>query len=314
MLPPENPKINLNNFLLSLREDIKLIDVAPIIQEWHKKNMPSVKVASKKLKISENFYRCILNGKNPLPIWILKRLSSLDSELCGDIYQNLSFVTARTNKDRLPISISPQLAYYIGFLHGDGHVDKNGKRVSFFEKYGAQLKIINKLNRLLFNVNGDLYFRKDEKREFWTLDIRRVTINSFLSDIIGIKRGKRVSNKIPEKIIKNKELLKWYLCGLFDAEGSMPLNPKNRKNLYIDIAMRDVDLISKVKTLLLEFGIESYGPYKRVSKSPHSNNLTIESELRIRKQSEIKKFLTEIGTLHPDKVRRKDLILSLLDK
>lgn len=315
MLPPSNPKIPLDNFLLLLREDIKLIGISPILQKWHKNKMPNFSFACKKLEISENFYRCIINGKKPLPLWFLKRLSHLDSNLSNKIYKNFSFVTARNSKDILPTFINPQLAYYIGFLHGDGHVDRNEKRISFSEKYGPQLEIINKLTNLLFNVDGDLYFRKEKTRKFWTLDVRRVTINSFFSDVLGIKRGKRISNKIPEIIKENKGLLRWYLCGLFDAEGAMPLKPKNKKNLYIDIAMRDSQLINEVKDLLYSiFGITTYGPYRRLAKSPHSKNVSIEAELKIRKHSEIKKFLSIIGTIHPDKVRRKKLILNLLNK
>ena len=315
MLPPDKPKKPLSNFLLLLREDIKIVGVSQILQKWHNRNMPSFTLGAQKLKISKNFYRCIIQGKNSLPIWFLKKLSHLDKDISGKIYKNFSYITARNSLDILPKSINPQLAYYIGFLHGDGHVDKNEKRISFSEKYNSQLKIINKLTKTLFNVKGDLYFRKEEDRKFWTLDVRRVTINSFFSEVIGIKRGRRTSNEIPKIIMKNKELLRWYLCGLFDAEGAMPLNPKNRKNLYIDIAMRDAGLINYVKNLLVKnFDITPYGPYRRIAKSPHSNNLSIESELRIRKQSEIIKFLTKIGTMHPDKIRRKNLILSLLDK
>ena len=314
MLPPDNPQVNLDNFLVLLREDIKIIGISEILQKWHKANMPSFSIASEKLKISENFYRCVIKGKNALPIWMLKKLSRFDQNMANNIYLNFSFVTARNNKDVLPRYINPQLAYYIGFLHGDGHVDKNEKRISFFEKYNSQLEIMNQLTKIIFNVKGNLCFRDEKDKKFWNLDVRRVTVNSFLSDVIGIKRGKRTHNEIPKKIKANKELLRWYLCGLFDAEGAMPLNPKSRKNLYIDIAMMDVKLISEVKNLLYSnFGISVYGPYKRVSKSPHSNHLSVESELRIRKHSEIKKFLTEIGTIHPDKIRRKGLILNLLN-
>jgi hypothetical protein len=316
MLIPKEPNIPLLNYLLSLRDDIKIIGASDILKNWHNLNFDSYAAVSKKLSISESFYRRIITGKNPLPIWILKILNQFDNSLLKTIYNANIYFTARNCKDNLPKSINPELAYYIGYLHGDGHIDSNGKRVSFFDKYVGQLTIMKRLTKILFNVQGKIRIRKNKKTkgEVPTLDIRRVTINSFLSEVIGIKRGKRDSNDIPSNIQQNKILLKWYLCGLFDAEGAMPLNPKKRRDVYIDIAMKDVKLINSIKILLeSKFDIHSYGPYKRIAKNPKFKNPTVESELKIRKLSEIKKFLNSIGTMHPDKLRRKELILSLLN-
>ena len=317
MLPPNNPNIPLGNYLLKLRKDIKIIGVSSILKDWHGGLSQTYNTASKKIGISESFYRAFVSGRLAIPIWALKLLFKIDAELPNKIYRQPNiYFTARNKRDSLPKSINPKLAYYIGYLHGDGHIDSNKKRISFFDKYIGQLKVINELTKLLFNVEGSIRIRKNKffNSETPTLDIRRVTINSFLSDVIGIKRGKRSSNEVPCIIKKNKILLKWYLCGLFDAEGAMPLNPKKRGDIYIDIAMKDIKLIGSVKILLeSNFDIHSYGPYKRIARNPKFKKITIESELKIRKLSEIKKFLNIIGAMHPDKVRRKELILSLLN-
>ncbi len=309
MLPPTKPRVPIENYLLNLRDDIKIIGIHLLLKKWHNKFFESYREASRKIGISDTFYGNIINGKLPVPIWLLKLFVKVDPTLAYRIYKENYFFTARVEINSLPKFIDPHLAYYIGYLHGDGHVDSNRKRVSFFDKYASQIEVINKLTKILFGISGKVY-----RKEPPTLDVGSVTINSFLSDVIHIKRGKRGHNEILPQIRDNPLLLKWYLCGLFDAEGAMPLNPKRKKDLYIDIAMTDIELISTVKELLETFDIFSYGPYKRTSRNKHTENLTIESELRIRKLSEIEKFLKIIDTLHPDKIRRKKIMLSLLKK
>lgn len=310
MLPPENPNIPLKNYLLKLREDIKILGISTLLKKWHSERFESYASGAKEVGISATFYREIILGNLAMPIRVLKLFSKKDISLLKKIYSKRVYFTARKKSNLLPKTINPKLAYIIGYLHGDGHIDSNGKRVSFFDKYFSQLEIISELMIHLFEVGGNLYLNKAVP----TLDLGRVTINSFLTEVIGITRGKRKSNKIPEDIQKNKILLKWYLCGLFDAEGSMPLNPKKRRDLYIDIAMKDENLISIIGGMLEEkFDILSYGPYKRLAKNSHSSKITLEYELKIRKLSEIKKFFKVINTLHPDKIRRKNLILDLLN-
>jgi len=315
MLPPGNPHIHFDNYLLRLRNDIKIIGASPLLKNWHDTSFKSYNSASKKIGLSESFYRAFVTGRLAVPIWALELIYNIDKKIIDEIYHSNIYFTARNKKDVLPKSINPKLAYLIGYLHGDGHIDSNGKRISFFDKHMEQLELINRLIKIIFNVEGSIYIRKNKiyNSKSPTLDIRRATVNSFFSEVIGIKRGKRDANKIPSIVKQNKILLKWYLCGLFDAEGAMPLNPKNRREIYIDIAMKDKDLIYSVKLLLeKEFGIKSYGPYVRIAKNNKIKNPTIESELKIRKLSEINKFLSIIGTIHPDKLRRKELMLNLL--
>jgi DNA-binding transcriptional regulator WhiA len=316
MIIPKEPSVPLKNYLMILRKDIKIIGASDLLKEWHSSHLKSYKFISEKIGISESFYRSCINGKVAVPIWVIRLINGIDNNLIDKIYNREIYFTARNKKDLLPKSINPNLAYLIGYLHGDGHIDSNGKRISFFDKYIGQLEFINQLVGDLFNVKGSIYLRKNNffNSTAPTLDIRRVTINSFLSDVIGLKRGKREENVIPKIIKNNKILLKWYLCGLFDAEGSMPLNPKKRRDIYIDIAMKDKTLISSIKEILeKEFGIKSYGPYIRIAKNNKIKNSTTESELRIRKLSEIKKFLSIIRTAHPDKIRRRNLMRQLLE-
>lgn len=314
MLPPSKPTIKLSNYLLNLRTDIKLVGQSVVFKKWHHRRYKTFLSGAKDLNISSTFYRNIIIGKSNLPLWVLKKMCLIDSSLSNQVYENVEYFTAKKEMDRLPKVMSPKLAYYIGYLHGDGHVDRNQKRISFSEVYVEQLELIKELTQDLFNVSGSIYLKvgkKGHRANF--IDIRRVTINSFFSDILSINRGKRESNIIPKIILDKKEFLRWYLCGLFDAESAIPTNPKNRDNIYIELSMRDTKLVEKVKIFLEEnFGIKSYGPYKRIFRNPYNGKQTIGSELKIRKHSEIIRFLNEIGTLHPNKVRRKELIMKIL--
>jgi len=313
MLPPQNPRIALPNYLLDLREDIKIVGAEKILLKWHRNNFKTYSEAAKTFKLSESFYRRVITGLNPLPIWILRKICENNRRLLDEIFYTGIKFTARQGRDTLPKHVDPRLAYYVGFLHGDGHLDSNEKRVSFYDQYSGQINLMNELTLSIFDVPGRVFVKKNKfDRTMPALDVGRVTVNSFLSEVLKVNRGKRIANIIPGGIAKNKTLLKWYICGLFDAEGAMPLNPQKRRDVYVDIAMKDSALINEVKKILeKDFGIISYGPYQKIAKHP-SLKETIEAELKIRKQSEVIKFLEIIGTIHPDKVRRKTLILNLL--
>ena len=310
-MPPDKPRIPLENYFLSLKQNIKLLGVSDIIEEWHAREFDSYSRAARAYGISSSCYRTYIRGEKGLSIWLLKTLFSKNRQMLDTIYMRANYCQVGTDALRIPRYLSPRLAYYIGYLQGDGFIEPSQKRVAFFDQNLEQLQLINALTKSIFGRSGRFYKRKNENTN--CLYIGSVFVNSFLSQVFRIKRGKRKFNQIPPKILLNQELLRWYICGLFDAESAMPKQPLTKKSTYIDIAMKDTKLIKKLKKLLMQrFGVFAYGPYSRKVKVYKTLKINPELELRIRKHSEIKKFLSNIGTIHPDKIKRKESILNLL--
>ncbi len=126
-------------------------------------------------------------------------------------------------------------------------------------------------------------------------------------------RGKKNTLKIPSFIYLNKIILKWYLVGLFDADGTLPRNPQKTKQHFIDLCMKNKDFIFEIKRILkIYFDIDTLKIYVRKSKSPTSNKDCIAWEIRIRKKRDLQKFLKEIGFNHFDKKRRSRELLQIL--
>ncbi len=215
--------------------------------------------------------------------------------------------TARKKKVFLPIYLTPQLAYFLGYLQGDGYLGSDKKTYGFADEYLKHLYYINKINKELFNCKGSIRKKRDimSTKYSYDLQIRRNIINSYLHSIWGIPRGIKNNLQIPNKMCKNKNILKWYIKGLFDADGTLPKNPKKMKQPFIDLNMKDKDFIIRINKLInKKFEIKTLKLYCRIKKSPNSDYMSKTWEIRIRKHSEIKKFLKEIGFHHYNKQKR----------
>ena len=117
---------------------------------------------------------------------------------------------------------------------------------------------------------------------------------------------------IPKLLKLDKKILRYYLSGIYDADGTLPINPERCKQFFIDITLKDKQIIDEIKNCLDMFGIKTLKPYCRMAKSPSSDFISKTWELRIRKKSEIINFLTRIGFVHPHKFKRQKKLLNIM--
>ena len=227
------------------------------------------------------------------------------------IEKNNSKFFSKWKEIKLPKYLTPKLAYFIGYLQGDGSIERNKKRINFTDESEKQLKRINAICFNLFGIKGTRRSSMTliSKKPVWKLEIGSLVLNSYLHNVFEINRGVKKDLKIPEMIIKNKKILKWYLIGLFDADGTLPKNPKKCKQVFIDITLKDKSFIEEIEAQLKIFDIETLNPYCRIAKSPTSDYISRTWELRIRKKEDIIKFLKRIGFTHSDKGQRVKRLL-----
>jgi len=151
------------------------------------------------------------------------------------------YFTARKNNVKIPTKITPRLAYFIGYLQGDGSIESCGKRINFTDESYLQLVKINNLCHGIFGTKGRIRSVRAvlSKKPCYILEIGNLVINSYLSDIIGIKKGVKKHLTVPDIVLANREITKYYIIGLYDADGTLPKDSKRCKQFFIDLTMQD---------------------------------------------------------------------------
>jgi len=312
---PSFPSIKIDNFLCKIDENIKIIGLNKVINKQRRKFKTNYITISKILDYNNSSCRHFLQNKKYPPIQFLKKLNNFDKRLLNLIYNMNTTFSARTDEVRLPKILNPKLAYFIGYLQGDGFLGSDRNTYGFSDENKEHLLYINELNYELFGKKGRVRFNytKLSKTPVPYLEIRQYVINSYLHNVWGIPKGFKQDLYVPDIMYKNKKIMKWYIKGLFDADGTLPKNPAKAKQYFIDLNMRDQKFIEEINNILENiFYINTLKIYKRVAKSPCSNNISITWEIRIRKHSEIRKFLKEIGFYHIDKQKRMEKLIKLL--
>jgi intein/homing endonuclease len=235
--------VPIPNYLDKLDGGVRVCGVYPILQESHAKTQLTNKEVGKKMGVSTAYYYDQLTTKKVVSIRFLKMFKKhVDSEIFDKIYDQKDILfTAKKRKVNLPREIGPELAYFYGYLQGDGCLTSDKRGMTFTDEYPEQIQKINELSMKLFGFNGLIYSRMSANalKPYYHLEIKSVVVSSFLHHILGINRGIKSNLHIPTIIAKNEELCKYYLAGLFDADGTLPKNPEKAKQLFIDITMKD---------------------------------------------------------------------------
>lgn len=182
---------------------------------------------------------------------------------------------------------SSEIAYLVGLLNGDGHLqikeDKKSKfksgLLSFYSKNIEEINELNEKIQSLFGITGHIY--KDERynRTRYKLFFISSKLAIFVESL-GVINGNK-SNKeflVPNWVFYgNKSIKAAFLKGLFSAEGTVMKSKENNKvryrigiNQYKNIHLKEncKKYLEQIKKLLEEFGITcsnitSHGKNKR---------------------------------------------------
>jgi len=307
-LTAESEMVPLPNYLAMLDDNVCIKGIIPLLRESHRNSGLTYPAASKLIGISKSHYETNLTNKPSCSIKFLRRFcDNIDSEIFDKIYAKPDFsFTARTKKVLLPKVLDSQLAYFVGYLQGDGCLTSDKKQVYFSDEYIEQIEQMDLLSKKLFGITGHVFWTMSEisKKPSPHLELKSVVLNSFLNKVFGINRGEKANLKMPGIIKNNKELLRVYISGLFDADGTLPKNILTVKQMFIDITMKDKEFVEEIRDCLLLYGIETLKMYERIAKSPHSGVPSSTFELRIRRKEMLFQFLSEIGFQHPNKFIR----------
>lgn len=296
-------QVKLRNYLLRLDGTVYIHGISGILSELHKKKkneiLPEIK---KRAHISTYYYW--LSGKSPIKIKDLKFLSKFDSLLLDKTFSSDVEFSAHQKKCILPKEMSPELAYLLGAIDGDGHIHKTKYEVQLTGDSEEYFSVISKLFKKLFGVDSHLI----KEDTFCRIYIASKPVHSFLS-IFHAKGNKTGKLKIPKIIFGHKELLKEYLAGLFDTDGCLSRIDHGTKQKYFSFAQKDKRFTFEVHRALIELGINANRPRKQ--KFNNTLGKTGKNELwriYIGGKKDLSELLQKIKFRHPEKNNRAKLI------
>ena len=162
-----------------------------------------------------------------------------------------------------PTSITPELAEETGWHIGDGSMNiydhKDGKQRGFYQLRGHieddvehYIKRIKLIFKQLYNI--DISLRIMPKTRVFGFQLWNCDLVKFKQKI-GLPLGKKFDIAIPEAFLKNNELKKAVIKGIFDTDGGIYLDPN--RNLYpiCYITTISKNLSQQIHTIFKELNI-----------------------------------------------------------
>ncbi len=193
---------------------------------------------------------------------------------------------------KFPKEITSDLAEFLGFIVGDGHLDL--KKLEFFN-HSIDLRDRYKmfLNKL------KIPFREFQSRTTWVVQVNCRSLSRILNKYFDIPFGCK-SDKvvIPKLILKSDDLvLASFLRGYFDTDGYVPKNKRD-----IELATASKSMCKQLQMALLRFGIVNFSKIKRVNGKDYYRILI--------RGNFVELFGRKISFFHPFKRKRMNEILS----
>ena len=255
--------------------------------------------------------------------------------------KNRSVIEGWINKSRKPLSISSinnplsiinkinniekssaELAYIVGLINGDGHLqikkDKSAA-VSFFSKHIEEIKNIDKLFIKLFSIRGHIYKDNNGYNYGYKLCFTSIYLAEYLLSI-GIVEGKKIKQEysIPNWIMKgDKKIKAAFLKGIFSAEGFITKSKQNKAiryragiTQYKDEKIKEncKKYLEQIKNLVEGFGISCSNVHYDGIKKRKDGGITQGFKFTFEKNG-FDKFYRHIGF---DNIHKNQRILEVL--
>lgn len=201
---------------------------------------------------------------------------------------------------KLPKKISPELSEEIGIHIGDGSLNKYKNYLYSLRGHKKDdLEYYQKYIKFLYKKVYNLEIKIREWRDVVGFQIGSKAIGKFKSEIIGLPLGKKENIKIPDIIFESNFLLMSCLRGIFDTDGCLNFEYKNKKYPYyprIFISNTSKILFKQIRSVLtkkLKFNLSSW-VIKR-----NKNNWNDLYRICIRGGENLNKWFNIIGSNNP---------------
>jgi len=321
-------EVRIPNYLDQLIQDdtgikpICMHGVGGILKEMHvglKKSLKCniVKSIETLLNSSSRAYYNWLQDKRPIPVAKAKNLHLFwqsvtsvekpdEDMLWKRLYAECSGFSVDSGKlVLLPKVKSPNLAYLVGAIFGDGCLYSHTKRkFGWKSRYGMQITdeckeyLQNVISPKLEHVFGVKSVILKGSGNWYTLVVHSKVIYLFLKNVLKVPAGKKKGKLIIPSLVKQSPTTATaFLRGLFDTDGWISKISVAKPS--IGLSQSDDRFLKEIKEMLSMFGILIGGPYPSGSRKG--------SELRSFRRETINKFNKIIGFEHPSKKQNQHL-------
>ncbi len=217
----------------------------------------------------------------------------------GEIYipeANELISQLRTNAKKIifPEKVNIELAEFLGYLIGDGHIDEC--KIEFTNSDVELRKRFSYLSQKLFSVST----KEIKSRNTYNIQINSRILNRTLSKIFGVPLGNKASSvKIPSQILKsNNEILAAFLRVYFDCDGYIPKNKRD-----IELATASGIMARQLQMALLRFGVISFVKTRKI-RGRYYYRILVRGEF-------VNEYIKKIGFNKSDKRKRCENILAI---
>lgn len=199
------------------------------------------------------------------------------------------------------LKLNEDLSYILGVIAGDGYIDYNDKRQTYFIGLSATDKgFVDKFRKNLFEffkIKPTNEFRKSKVKNWNDQYIARLCSKEACDFINSIGDFKKANWAVPEMIKNSDEKVQCsFLRGFFDSEGEI-----DKKSGRIGATSMNLVGLNEIGDLLMDLGIR-YTIIKKKDLRPNTNQKYV---LRIHDKNSISLFYSLIGFT----IQRKQNIL-----
>jgi len=251
-------EIKIQGKVINLFKQIKHLNFdAYITQEEIKKYIfkeKTIKQIHQNLKNKRNYGQLTINlkkGKIPL-------------ELVNEHGHNFLKLKSYNGKKviSLPLYLNQEFAEFIGYVIGDGHIDK--KYIEITNEDNEIIQRIKELSKSVFNITPSI--KKDKRtKNLYQIRLCSETLVEIFK-IFGLTPGKKGKKlEIPKQIMKsNNEVVRSFIKAYFDCD-SYP--SKNKR--HIELTSESQIIIQQMNMLLKRFGIITTISKKLINSIPY---------------------------------------------
>ncbi|MDD5649510.1 MAG: LAGLIDADG family homing endonuclease [Candidatus Nanoarchaeia archaeon] len=211
---------------------------------------------------------------------------------------------------KLPNKLSNELAYLCGVLAGDGHISKNygGKCRNDIYCSGNPKDEVEYYNQIIIPLFFKLFNIKLKARYFthktYGVFFGSKAIYDFLTQIVGLSKGKKYTNlKIPKLFLKDKKLINFFICGVFDTDGGFSLKKRYKGYSYYPVicfVSKSKKFIDEIYKQIFYFGIQPTKPYRiKLIDKRMKKGFTIVYRFEINGHSNLIKWYKIFNFRHP---------------
>ncbi|MBU3904536.1 MAG: signal recognition particle receptor subunit alpha [Nanoarchaeota archaeon] len=215
---------------------------------------PNLKIANKNLLYTKNYCKFTMNVKDgKIPIEFIKNEHSCYKLKLYNATKLISF----------PNYLTSEFAEFLGYVFGDGHLDKGYVEISNENK--EVIDRVIELSKSLFNIIPEI--KKDGRtKNMYKIRIVSTTLVHIMNKMFGVpigKKGKKL--KISEQIFRSHDrTVISFLRAYFDCDGYSAQGTRE-----IEISSESKNMISGTNLLLKRFGIMSTISKKIINKVPY---------------------------------------------